>query len=299
LGYKAVKVLKILELSRATYYYNISNQNKEIKHNGGRPIPGYSYNKDGKKICDEQIKEFIFEIIETEGAFYGYYKITKVLRRKYQLIINKKKIYRLCKELGVLRPQRIIRPKGLKKIAVNREITGPNTLWEVDIKYGYIHSEDRFFYILSYIDVYDRVIVDSHIGLSCTAADAVITLKRALLRRKVYGNEKKLVIRSDNGPQFKSVLFEDNCIKLGVEHERIPCKTPNKNAHIEAYHRILEDECLANYEFNTFAEAYETVSEFIKFYNNTRIHGSIDYLTPNEYHNLVKSGKAKQQIIKI
>ncbi|WP_427339027.1 IS3 family transposase [Caloranaerobacter sp. DY30410] len=28
---------------------------------------------------------------------YGYYKITIILKRKYNLIINKKKVYRLCK----------------------------------------------------------------------------------------------------------------------------------------------------------------------------------------------------------
>ncbi|MFC7061683.1 integrase core domain-containing protein [Halobacillus seohaensis] len=27
-----------------------------------------------------------------------------------------------------------------------------------------------------------------------------------------------------------------------MEHERIPPKTPNANAHIESFHRLLEDE---------------------------------------------------------
>ncbi|SHD76853.1 hypothetical protein [Schnuerera ultunensis] len=73
-----------------------------------------------------------------------------MLRRKFNLIINKKKVYRLCKELEVLRPQRKIKPKFPRKIAINREITTSNSLWEVDVKYGYIHGEDRFFYIASF-----------------------------------------------------------------------------------------------------------------------------------------------------
>ncbi|HEY9063095.1 MAG TPA: hypothetical protein VIO64_21750, partial [Pseudobacteroides sp.] len=52
--------------------------------------------------------------------------------------------------------------------------------WETDLKYGYIHGEDRFFYKLSYLDVFDRTIVNSHIGLKCEAKDAVFTLKKAL-----------------------------------------------------------------------------------------------------------------------
>ncbi|TCS85788.1 uncharacterized protein DUF2672, partial [Keratinibaculum paraultunense] len=155
--------------------------NEDTKINkGGRPIPGYSFDKDGNHICDEQIKEYILKIIETEGLYYGYCKITVLLRRKFNLIINKKKVYRLCKELEVLRPQRKIKPKFPRKIAINREITTSNSLWEVDVKYGYIHGEDRFFYIASFLDVYDRNIVEYHMGLSCKTEDIIVTLKRGL-----------------------------------------------------------------------------------------------------------------------
>ncbi|MFD1292167.1 transposase, partial [Laceyella putida] len=41
------------------------------------------------------------------------------LRRQYRLIINKKKVYRLCKELGILRPQRQKRTSYPRKIARN------------------------------------------------------------------------------------------------------------------------------------------------------------------------------------
>src|SRR5690625_856701 len=37
-------------------------------------------------------------------------------------------------------------------------------------------GEDRFFFVQSVIDVYDRMIVDYHIGLSCTGQDAALTL---------------------------------------------------------------------------------------------------------------------------
>ncbi|NLX87269.1 MAG: transposase, partial [Clostridiales bacterium] len=48
------------------------------------------------------------------------------------------------------------------------------------------------------------------------------------------------------------------CSSLGIEHERIPCRTPNLNAHIESFHRILEDECLGRCEFGSYEEAYRT-----------------------------------------
>lgn len=71
-----------------------------------------------------------------------------------------------------------------------------------------------------------------------------------------------------------------------IEHERIPVKTPNKNAHVESFHRILEDECLKINEFQNYAEAYEIVNEFMDFYNDRRMHSSLKFMSPNEFYNL-------------
>ena len=60
---------------------------------------------DGVKVCDEQTKEYLCEAIAGDGFPYGYKKLTTELREKHRLIINEKKVYRLCKELGILRPQ--------------------------------------------------------------------------------------------------------------------------------------------------------------------------------------------------
>lgn len=250
----------------------------------GRPAPGYSITKDGKKISDEQIKEWLLEAIAGDGYAYGYRKLTKLIRRDYGLIINKKKVYRMCKELDILRPQRQKKVTYPRRLARNRTITTSNTLWETDIKYGYIEGEQRFFFILSYIDVYDRSIIDYHIGLSCTGKDATQTLQRALLKRQLYDELEKPVIRSDNGPQFISHAFEQGCEKFEVEHERIPPRTPNMNAHIESFHRILEDECLSRFQFETYEEAYNEVSKFMKFYNERRMHSSILDFSPLEFY---------------
>ncbi|MBC2580154.1 IS3 family transposase [Clostridium sp. DJ247] len=52
------------------------------------------------------MKEFIIESIDGDAINYGYRKITYHLRKYYNLIINHKKVYRLCKELGILKDQR-------------------------------------------------------------------------------------------------------------------------------------------------------------------------------------------------
>ena len=119
-------------------------------------------------------------------------------------------------------------------------------------------------------------------GLHCEAKEAVALLRKCLIKRNLFEEgANRPVIRTDNGPQFVSY-----CEEIKVEHERIPVKTPNKNAHIESFHRILEDDCLKINEFLTYAEAYETVNDFMEFYNNRRLHSSLRFMAPNEFYDL-------------
>ncbi|MCL6577536.1 MAG: IS3 family transposase [Kyrpidia sp.] len=292
-------VLRIVGVSRSTYYFQITHTPKPHARAGGRPAPGYSWTREGRKISDEQIKEWIMETIAGEGYAYGYRKLTHLLRQEYDLVINEKKMYRLCKELDVLRPQRRIRPKYPRKLAQNRMITAPYQLWEVDIKYRYILGEERFFFVLSYLDVYDRQIVGYHIGLTCEARHATETFRPALWNRQL-NRPPFPVVRSDNGPQFVSHLFESECEQLGVEHERIPPKTPNMNAHIESYHRLLEDECLSIHGFISYAEAYEAVANYVQLYNTQRLHSSLHYLSPVEFHRQhQETGLQPKRLVKV
>lgn len=289
-------------MERSTYYSHVNNRQQEAEtiHRSGRPAPGYSYTQDGKPICDEQICEWIMELLADEyTSAYGYRKLTKVLRRQYKLVINKKKVYRLCKKMNVLRPQRQLKIRHPKRLANNRIITDSNQLWETDIKYGWIAGEQRFFFLMSIIDVFDRAIITYHHGLSCEATDLVQITQEALMKRQLFDKGDKPVIRSDNGPQFISHRFAEACERFKIVHERIPTKTPNKNAHIESFHAILELECYQRYEFESYQQAYDIVSGFIHNYNHNRIHGSIYDMSPYEYMDAIKHKIVKPKEIKV
>jgi len=256
----------------------------------GRSIPGYSYNRHGKVVLDSRIKGFIRRILMGSDSAFGYRKITVLLRRKQQLVINKKKVYRLCKELNVLSPQRVQKQTIPKRVANNRTVTGPNQLWQMDIKYGYVAGKRRHFYLASIIDVFDRSIVGYHKGKACNAQDVIQTLQKAVLKRNIHGQDQRLIIRTDNGPQFISKTFYLYCEQADIEHERTPNRTPNKNAYIESFHSILERECYQRHCFETYEEAFLEVDRFLRYYNNKRIHGSLNDYSPKEYLALYEQG---------
>jgi len=84
-----------------------------------------------------------------------------------------------------------------------------------------------------------------------------------------------------------------------LEHERIPYNTPNKNAHIESFHRLLEDDCISMNRFSNYTQAYMAVLGYIEYYNNVRIHSSCKYYAPVEYNQMLKDGKIKNKVFSV
>lgn len=193
-------------LSRSSWYFHGKPAEEDRRHhNTGRPVPGFTRNRDGTLVLDGAVSLLLKGYRErpeySNGA--GYRKLTKMLRRDHGIYVNKKKIYRICRENELLLEQRSKGPRPERRIARNRIVTGPNQVWEFDLKYGYIDGERRFFFILSFIDVFLRNEVGTHVGLRCQAGDLRNTLARALLAEGITA-EHRLVIRSDNGPQMTS-----------------------------------------------------------------------------------------------
>jgi putative transposase len=285
-------VLRICDVPRSTYYYHLKHALNRVSHkSGGRPIPGYSYTRDGKKVTDNRIKLYIQNLLSKEESVYGYRKMTQVLRQRYRLCINKKKVYRLFKELNILLPQREVKNKVPRKLANNRVVTGPNQLWQLDIKYGYVTGSRRHFYLASAIDVFDRSIVGYVTGKASSTESILTMLQRAVMKRNACAEEQSLVIRTDNGPQFCSKAFHTFCETMAIEHERTPPRTPNKNAYIESFHSVLERECYQRNFFETFTQAFKVVDKYIRFYNERRLHGSLNDLPPAVYLAKVRKGE--------
>lgn len=282
-------MLRIIGLAESTYYARIKQLQKGEKPatiRPGRPSPGYSLTTSGEKVSDEQIKEWLMELAEGEEHIYGYRLLAECLRKDQKLILNHKKSYGLCEELGLLQKPRQRKNKHPRRIARNHVITAPNQLWQMDIKYGYVAGLDRFFFVLSIIDVFNRTIVEHFRGTGCEAKDACIALGRAL-QRNVTLEGPMPIIRTDNGPQFVSTLFGDMCESLDITHERIPPKTPNMNAYIEAFHSNLERNLFSKEIFETFDDAFEAVDQYMDFYNHRRMHGSLKRMAPLTFNRWV------------
>ena len=294
-------ILSILGLKRSTFYRWRSFEEygiKPVKQKDGI-IPGFSYKFNGEKISDLVIQNFIIQILNDDyGQFYGYKKVTAVLRNSNKIKINKKKVYRLMFSMNLIKKKRSSLRK-YKRICKNHEIKKSNVLWELDTKYIYIAGTKQVAYLASIIDVFDRSIVSCELSLSADAKSAKKAVIKALFNRGIKSNSEGLIIRTDNGSQFIAYDFEKLCLAEKITHERIPAHSPNYNAHIESYHRYLQDECLSGKLFMSLEEAEDVIFNYVHGYNNKRIHSSINYLTPQEFYNLKNNVFKNKLVVKL
>lgn len=78
-GFFIKRIIDILKLNRSTFYDRMEGNKVENQTTRGRPCPGYSMHKEGHKISDEQIEEYLMEYHQDDyiGAL-GYKKWTSL-----------------------------------------------------------------------------------------------------------------------------------------------------------------------------------------------------------------------------
>jgi len=100
----------------------------------------------------------------------------------------------------------------------------------------YIDNSGQWVYMFDIIDVFTREIVGYHEGLRCRTKEALKALDEATKNR----NTDDLILRTDNGVQFRSREFQTRIRELDISHERTMINTPEENAHIKSFHGTLK-----------------------------------------------------------
>lgn len=214
--------------------------------------------------------------------FYGYRRITQVLKRDGHSI-NYKRVIRLMRKMGL----QAIYPK--KRLSVgNKEhqtypyllrgldIVKPNQVWASDITY--IKLSRGFVYLVCLIDLYSRYIVSWELA-NCLQADFCISmLQRALL---ISSPE---IVNTDQGVQFTSQdwtsLLKQNGVKISMDG----VGRCIDNIYIERFWRTIKYEDATLMVYETMNEAHTGIKQYIEFYNNQRLHSSLGYKTPAEVY---------------
>lgn len=203
----------------------------------------------------------------------GYRRLSYMMLDENVVAVSPSSVYRLLKQAGLLqcwlgKPSR----KGQGFV----QPVQPHQHWHTDISYLKLGS--TFYYLCSILDGYSRYIVHWEIREQMTEMEVEIIVQRA--REKFPAVQPRII--SDNGPQFIARDFKSFIRTCQMSHVRTSPNYPQSNGKLERWHRTLKSEAIRPKTPLTLADARQVVDQFVKYYNDTRLHSAIGYVTPKD-----------------
>jgi putative transposase len=221
--------------------------------------------------------------IYVKWPFYGHHKVTGELKRK-GYIVGHNKVGRIRNELGLYtiypKPRLSVPDKAHKKypyLLKDLEINRVNQVWASDISYVKVRGKGSA-YVVVILDWYSRYILSYEVSISLEVDFCISALKTALKQTTPE------IFNSDQGSQYTSNQFLEI-----LENKQIRISMDSKgrcldNVICERFWRSLKYENIFLAEYDTVPELRSGVEEYIEFYNNERIHQSLNYFTPEEVY---------------
>lgn len=260
----------VLEVSRSGYYKWLDRpeSNQERQH----------------KEWTTQVKE----VYDQSRQLYGSPKVTKKLQQQ-GVEISERTVTRIMNEQQ-WRSRTVKKYKAttnskhtlpVHENVLNQEFTAskPNEKWVTDITY--IATGEGWLYLASVMDLYSRKIVGWHMSERMTKELVLQALKQAYGRQQP---EQEVLHHSDRGSQYASHDYQKQLEVYSMLSSMSRKGNCYDNACIESFHSIIKKELIYLNKYETRAEAEKSIFEYIEvFYNNERIHSTIDYATPTEF----------------
>jgi len=151
----------------------------------------------------------------------------------------------------------------------------PDQVWVGDVTYLRVNRQWR--YLATVMDKYSRRVLGWSLGHKRDAALTTQALEHATRKRNARPG---LVFHTDRGMEYAALDFKRQLARKGfIQSMNRPGKM-NDNAHMESFFHTMKTEGLHGMSFDTDNALHRELRSYIRFYNQQRLHSSLDYLAP-------------------
>ncbi len=260
-AYPLTSICRVLTLPRSTLYYQ------------AQP-------RDDREVCQA------IEAVARQFPTYGSRRIAAQVRRApYRLLVNRKRVQRVMRNMGLLRR---IRPRkqhttnsrhGFQRfpnLVADRVASEPDEIWVCDLTYVRLGTE--FIYLAIIMDVFTRNIRGWQLSRTLEQELTLTALQRALV------HYTPVIHHSDQGIQYAAPQYIQTLQAAGIQISMAAVGEPRQNGYAERVIRTIKEEEIALAEYRDFADALAQIGQFIDdVYRTKRIHSALGYLTPSEF----------------
>lgn len=219
----------------------------------------------------------------TETPFYGIRRMTAYLRREKGLVVNRKKVRRLMRLMGLIavypgpntskpHPEHKVYPYLLRGLVIDHS----DQVWCADITY--VRMVGGFMYLVAIIDLFSRYVLSWSVSNSLDSLFCLDALDEALTQSVPQ------VFNTDQGSQFTCGDFTGRLTEAQV------CISMNgkgrtfDNILVERLWRTVKYEDVYLKQYRDGHELIAGLRAYFDFYNYRRLHQALDYRTPAEMY---------------
>lgn len=236
---------------------------------------------------------------ETRGG-YGWPRTWKELLAR-GIRVGKERVQKLMQQHG-------IRAKGKRRFKVttdsqhdlpiapnllNREfaVTEPDKVWVGDITY--IATDEGWLFLAVVIDLFSRQVVGWSLRQDMTRELVIDALRMAWFKRHP-ARDAGLIFHSDRGSQYASRDFRDVLTEYGITASMSRRGNCWDNACSETLFGSLKVERLHGQRFKSRRQAMDEVVAWMLWYNRTRLHSTLAYVSPMQFEENWLAGQRRQ-----
>lgn len=245
--------------------------------------------------CSERAKHdtlLLGQIVEMHRgheANYGAIRVHPYLKR-LGLSCSRRRVNRLMRVHGIASKYHAHRPRRAKasnaQIAQNLLADQPlaqhsGQQWAGDMTF--LKTQESEFYLAAILDLYSRKVI----GWAFSKSHDADLVKGALdMSIALEDKQPGCLFHSDQGSEYRSDIYLDRIAEAHMVSSMSRAGTPTDNAYVESFFKTLRNELLHHWKFKTVVECVARIIDYLEFYNERRLHSSLNYLSPVEYQNL-------------
>jgi len=232
-----------------------------------------------EKSCSKELENKVNQIFRASRNNYGTRKIKKELSNKgYQ--VSRRRIGCIMKKHGLVSKYTVKQYKvhtskynedNIKNI-VSREFTRKETLEVVVSDLTYVNVNGKWNYICILLDLFNREIVGYAAGKH---KDAKLVYKAFSMVQRPLDQIK--ILHTDRGHEFKNKVVDELLTTFNIKRSLSKKGCPYDNAVAEAAFKVVKTEFVTNRIFSSFEELEYLFFDYVNWYNNHRLHGSLNY----------------------
>ncbi|NKZ21231.1 IS3 family transposase [Streptococcus ovuberis] len=278
-----VSLIKLVEKYKKVYPVSLILDCFDVKRS-----TFYRWKSEGMRTQQrEEVIDKIEHLCMENQFIYGYRTITRLLKKSFDRVVNRKKVYRIMKEKGWLcrtRPKKapnLGKPYYVTENKLDRDFQADKPMEKLVTDITYLYFGNCKLYLSSIMDLYNREIVAYTIS-DCQDTEVVLdTLNQLELSQGA-------LLHSDQGSVYTSKAYFQACTEKGITRSMSRKGTPADNACIEWFHSVLKSETFYLHKWRNLTKNSITdiVKNYITFYNEMRIQQRLNDQSPVQYRKL-------------